>query len=80
MIFLGMTAGVGVSQQTQGPLSKNQVMALVKAGMETPELVELIHEHGIDFDLTDDYLQAVNIPRQSRGPGVSTFFRRWRRG
>ena len=34
-------------------------MDLVKAGMETPELVKLIHEHGIDFDLTDDYLQAL---------------------
>jgi formylglycine-generating enzyme required for sulfatase activity len=34
-------------------------MDLVKAGMETPELVNLIHEYGVDFDLSDDYLQAL---------------------
>jgi formylglycine-generating enzyme required for sulfatase activity len=34
-------------------------MTLVKAGMETPELVKLIREHGIDFDLTGEYLQAL---------------------
>jgi formylglycine-generating enzyme required for sulfatase activity len=34
-------------------------MNLVKAEMPTPQLVKLIHEHGIDFDLTDDYLQAL---------------------
>ena len=59
IMSLAVIAGPGVPQQTQGPLSKNQVMALVKAGMETPELVKLIHEHGIDFDLSDDYLQAL---------------------
>jgi hypothetical protein len=59
IMFLAVAAGVGVPQQTQGPLSKTQVMALVKAGMETPELVDLIRQHGIDFDLTDDYLQAL---------------------
>jgi len=45
--------------QAQKPLTKDQVMGLAKAGMETPELVKLIREHGIDFDLTDDYLQAL---------------------
>ena len=59
IMFLAVMAGPGVPQQTQGPLSKKQVMALVKAGMETPELVKLIREHGIDFDLSDDYLQAL---------------------
>jgi hypothetical protein len=59
IIFLAVMAGVGVPQQPQGPLSKNQVMALVKAEMETPELVKLIHEHGIDFYLTGDEIHAL---------------------
>lgn len=60
IIFLAVMAGLGVAQQTQEPLSKNQVMTLVKAGMETPHLVKLIHQHGVDFDLSDDYLQALS--------------------
>jgi formylglycine-generating enzyme required for sulfatase activity len=46
-------------QQALEPLSKGQLMNLVKAEMPTPQLVKLIHEHGIDFDLSDDYLQAL---------------------
>jgi formylglycine-generating enzyme required for sulfatase activity len=46
-------------QQAPEPLTKSQVMDLVKAGMETPELVKLIRGHGVDFDLTDDCLQAL---------------------
>ena len=57
--FLAVSANVGVSRQTQGPLSKNQVLALVKAGMKTPDLVELIRDHGIDFDLTGNDLLAL---------------------
>ena len=34
-------------------------MDLVKAETETSELVKLIHDHGINFDMTDDYLQAL---------------------
>jgi formylglycine-generating enzyme required for sulfatase activity len=58
-MFLAAIVQPATPQQTPEPLSKNQVMTLVKAGMETPDLVKLIHEHGIDFDLTDDYLQAL---------------------
>jgi formylglycine-generating enzyme required for sulfatase activity len=46
-------------QQPLEPLTKGQVMDLVKAETETPELVKLIRDHGINFDLTDDYLQAL---------------------
>jgi len=59
IVFLAVAVKHGVPQQTQGPLSKNQVLALVKAGMETPELVKVIRGHGIDFDLTDEYLQSL---------------------
>lgn len=58
-IFLAVLAVNARSQQAPKPLTKDQVMGLVQAGMETPELVKLIHEHGIDFDPTDDYLQAL---------------------
>jgi sulfatase modifying factor 1 len=57
--LLAVIAQPAIPPQTQEPLTKGQVMELAKAGMETPELVKLIQEHGIDFDLTDDYLQAL---------------------
>ncbi len=59
IMFLAVITQPAGPQQGNGPLGKDQVMDLVKAGMETPELVKLIHEHGIDFDLSDDYLQAL---------------------
>ena len=46
-------------QQAGRPLALSQLMDLVRAGMGTPELVKLIQEHGVDFDLTDDKLQAL---------------------
>lgn len=59
IMFLAVIAQPAGPQQANGQLGKDQVMDLMKAGMETPELVKLIHEHGIDFDLSDDYLQAL---------------------
>jgi hypothetical protein len=59
IMLLAAAVPAAIPQHPQGPMNKNQVMALVKAGMQTPELVKLIHEHGIDFDLTDDYLQSL---------------------
>lgn len=46
-------------QQAAKPLNKTQVMDLVKAGMESAELAEKVKQTGIDFDLTDDYLQDL---------------------
>ncbi|MGD1154673.1 MAG: PEGA domain-containing protein [Terriglobia bacterium] len=45
--------------QANKPLGKGQVMELVKAGMESEELSTKIAELGIDFEPTDDYLQAL---------------------
>ena len=59
MVFLAVIAQPALSQEANKPLGKDQVTDLVKAGMETPELVKLIREHGVDFDLTDDYLQGL---------------------
>jgi hypothetical protein len=59
LIFVSLFPQPIRAQQTSGPLAKDQVMDLVRAGMETPALVKLIREHGIDFDLTNDYLQTL---------------------
>jgi formylglycine-generating enzyme required for sulfatase activity len=41
------------------PLNQNQVMELVKAGMDSAELAAKVKQDGIDFGPTDDYLQAL---------------------
>ena len=43
----------------QKPLGKNQIMDLVRAGMESEALAKTVQERGIDFDLSDDYVQAL---------------------
>jgi hypothetical protein len=40
-------------------MTKDQIMSVVTAGMDNAELAKKIEERGIDFDLTDDYLQAL---------------------
>src|SRR5208283_867728 len=59
IIFLALPARAAVPPQTEKPLTQPQLMDLVKARMETSDLVKLIREHGIDFDLTADCLQAL---------------------
>jgi hypothetical protein len=45
--------------QKQQPLDKDQVMTLVTAGMDNAQLAKTIEERGIDFEPTDDYIQAL---------------------
>lgn len=45
--------------QAAKPLTQNQVMELVKAGMDSSVLAEKVKQLGIDFTLTEDYLQAL---------------------
>jgi formylglycine-generating enzyme required for sulfatase activity len=59
ILFLAVTATPAFPPQAQKPLTRDQVMDLVNAHMEAPDLVKLIHEHGIDFDVTEDYVQAL---------------------
>jgi hypothetical protein len=40
-------------------LDKDQVMALVAAGMDSAQLAKRVEERGIDFVPTDDYLEAL---------------------
>jgi hypothetical protein len=63
MVFLALIAPPGVPQQAPEPLKKDQVMDLVKAGMESSALVKLIHQHGLDFDVDDDYIQALRAAK-----------------
>jgi hypothetical protein len=51
------------AQQAPEPLKQDQIMDLVRAGMDPTALVKLIHEHGLDFDLTDDFLQALRAAK-----------------
>ena len=62
VFFVLIFATVALAQAPPGvekPLGKNQIMDLVKAGMDSEELAKTVQERGIDFDLTDDYLQAL---------------------
>jgi formylglycine-generating enzyme required for sulfatase activity len=59
ILFLAVVTPPALPQQPQQPLTKGQVMNLVKYGMSGPDLAEKIKKLGIDFDPTDDYIQAL---------------------
>lgn len=59
IVFLALPALLVHPQQITKPLDKNQVMELVKAGMDSADLAEKVKQVGIDFDLTEDFLQAL---------------------
>jgi len=63
LIFLVlMWASAGLAQAPPAahkPLDKDQVMTLVTAGMDNAELAKKIEQLGIDFEPTEDYLQAL---------------------
>ena len=59
IVCLALPLPAAAPPQTEKPVTETQLMELVKAGMETADLVKLIHEHGIDFNLTADYLEAL---------------------
>lgn len=59
ILLLAVVAPVALCQQPQQPLTKGQVMDLVKFGMNGADLAEKIKNLGIDFEPTDDYLQVL---------------------
>jgi formylglycine-generating enzyme required for sulfatase activity len=59
IILLAFFAQAGLPQQANPPLTKDQVMDLVKFGMDSTELAKRIKERGIDFEPTDDYLESL---------------------
>jgi sulfatase modifying factor 1 len=46
-------------QQAEKPLTQEQVMQLVRAEMNNVQLAKLVRERGIDFEPTEDYIQAL---------------------
>ena len=59
LVFLTVFATPALPQETNKAMNKNQVMALLKAGMENQELAKKVEQFGIDFEPSDDYLQAL---------------------
>ena len=59
IVFLAALGQFALPQQAAKPLTKDQIMTVVTAGMDNAELAKQIEARGIDFDLTDDYLQAL---------------------
>jgi len=62
LILIALVAVMGrpaLPQQPEKPLTKNQVMELVKAEMDNTQLAKSVRERGIDFEPTDDYVQAL---------------------
>jgi len=59
ILLFAAVAQPAVPQQASGSLTKNEVMNLVKFGMNGADLARKIQDLGIDFEPTDDYLQAL---------------------
>ena len=59
ILFLAVVTLPGLPQQPQGPMTKDQVMDLAKYEMSSTDLAEKIKKLSIEFDPTDDYLQAL---------------------
>ena len=58
-MFLAAIAHTARPQHSTPPLTKEQVMDLVKFGMDSSALADRIKERGIDFEPSDDYLEAL---------------------
>jgi len=59
MLLLLALGLVAAPQSSKKPLTKDQVMELVKGSVNSAEVANLVREHGIDFDPTEDYFQAL---------------------
>ena len=59
LVFLAVMTQVALPQQANSPLSKDQVLDLVKFGMDSAELAQRIRTRGISFEPSDDDLQSL---------------------
>ena len=59
ILFLAVFAQPAMPQDANAPLGKDQVMDLVKFGLDSGEFAKRIKEHGIDFEPSDDYLATL---------------------
>jgi formylglycine-generating enzyme required for sulfatase activity len=53
---LGLAA---TPQETKKPLTKDQVMSLVKGSVPSARVAELVRENGIDFEPTEEYFRTL---------------------
>jgi hypothetical protein len=58
-ILVAVATPLASPQQAQKPLTKEEVMGLVKAGLDNTRLAKAVRERGIDFEPTEDYVQAL---------------------
>jgi len=75
------------SASAKNPLNQVQVFVVLAAQMPSHRITMLVHERGIDFEPTDDYLSELNVadllckvcdpsPRsRTRDPDLTTAFR-----
>lgn len=59
ILVLAITPPFVFPQEAQGPMTRDQVMDLVKFGMSSADLVGRIKKLSIDFEPADDYLQGL---------------------
>jgi formylglycine-generating enzyme required for sulfatase activity len=59
IMFLLVVVQPALPQEASAPLGKDQVLDLVKFGLDSGELAKRIRERGIDFDPTDDYIETL---------------------
>ncbi len=59
MLLLLALSVPAAQQTTKKPLTKDQVMELVKSSVTSTRMADLVRERGIDFDPTEDYFQAL---------------------
>jgi formylglycine-generating enzyme required for sulfatase activity len=59
LILIALTGQPVAPQQAPKPLTKEQVLELVKGGVPTQRVVTLVKERGINFLPDEDYLKAV---------------------
>jgi hypothetical protein len=60
LIFTSLGLAQAPPAAKQQPLDKDQVMTLVTAGMDSAQLAKTVEQRGIDFEPTDDYLEALH--------------------
>ncbi len=60
VLLLAVVTQPALPQEANVPLGKDQVLDLVKFGLDSGELAKRIKERGIDFEPTDDYLATLS--------------------
>lgn len=59
ILFVAVIAQPAPPQEANAPLGKDQVLDLVKFGLDSGDLAKRIKERGIDFEPTEDYVESL---------------------